>query len=209
MKKRIFVLLILAAFITTGVFAQARQTTPAPAAAPAAAEVKSAFYFDAFPLVKGLVASGDYSADVSAFVLAISGGYERSIASHFSICAGGDLYIGNVDFGFYDVDVVYFAATAQFRWYLMSEDFSKLFVGADIGINVFSYDDETKAEDGGFFGLIGAVKIGYKIQGKGKMYFEPSMSYVLSKVSTMEDSLGATFPTPRGWQGGFRVGWAL
>ena len=218
MTKKITMALVLALFTAGIVFAQARQpapAAPAPAPAPAAPaketakEIKNSFSVDLFPLVKGFTASGEYDAfvpgeddKINTFIFSAALGYERFVKPNYTFGAGLDFYFGDIG-GEYNS--IYFALYAQLRWYLMKEEYSKLFLGADIGINTLSNDGKT--ENGGFFGLFGAVKIGYRILGKGKMYAEPSISYVTSKIGGFGS--GYSVPTPIGLQGGFRLGWVF
>jgi hypothetical protein len=68
-----------------------------------------------------------------------------------------------------------------------------------------SIDGKTKPENGGFTGLIVSLKMGYKLVTKNGFYMEPSLAYVLSKSSIAGDLI----PTPLGWNGGLRLGFAF
>jgi hypothetical protein len=65
-----------------------------------------------------------------------------------------------------------------------------------------SIDGKTKPENGGFTSLIISLKTGYKVITKSGLYLEPSLAYVLSKN-------GMAYPTPLGWNGGLRLGFAF
>jgi hypothetical protein len=207
--KRIVCTVALTCVLIGAVFAQARPATPPaqpakppaqpakPAAAPAAAtsEAKNALGLDLFQLFKGLIAS-DSDSDLSFFI--VSAGYERLVAPHYSF--GVDLDIYFIKLG--KTDGNYFSIAAEGRYYPMSENFEKLFVGVTLGYNQLSIDGKSKPENGGFSGLTTSLKVGYKIIAN-KLYMEPSLAYVLSKTS-ISSMFGV--PTPLGWNGGFRLG---
>jgi hypothetical protein len=195
MTKKIGLILVLV-FCAGLLFAQEEDSGPK--------EIKNAFSMDVFPMIKGFIASeneDDYK--ISFFNLALA--YERLIVPRFSIGGEMDLFFGTFDVGS-TYRATYFALLGQVRWYLI-EDFQKVFVGADIGFNNLSADTALKDAGMKFTGLITAVKIGYKIQYTG-IYFEPSMSYVLSKYAGSYEFIGFSV-TPVGWQGGFRIGYAF
>ena len=193
---------------------QARPAAPAPAApapaaparpaaggAAAATAKQNAITLDLMPLVKGMLMSNQ-DADVWYFPISLS--YERHIASHMSIGGNLDVYFGK--FGEEadgdDIPYMYFGVTAAWRYYPMSEQFEKIFIGALLGFNVQSIDGKTKEEEGGFAGPLIGVNFGYKAF-LGKTFFlEPSMAYVYAKNNGMG-------PTPLGWQGSLRIGIAL
>ena len=193
-------LLVLLAFCACLLFAQE-------------GEKKIAVWADVFPTIKGFIAAGEFDEVTTVTAICLAGGAEYYLSPGFSIGGGLDTYFGSVKFDLgpvtQKVEYFYFALTGQARWYLTAQDHQKLFVGADLGFNRFSIEGKSKAKDGGFSGLIAALKLGYKIQYPKNIYIEPSMSYVLSKTSGMEEELGATFVTPRGWQGGLRVGYVF
>jgi hypothetical protein len=182
---------------------------PAPAApkGPAA----NAIALDVFPLLKGIIASNNSGDDkYTLFCLAV--GYERLIASHFSIGVNLDLYFGKEESKHKDskgdnvteeMSGTYFSLAAEGRYYPLSESFDKLFIGATLGFNTLSIEGHTDPEWGGFTGLITSLKTGYKVVTPKNIYIEPSMSYVLSKMS-LYSLMGAS---PLGWQGGLRVGY--
>jgi len=172
---------------------------------------KNAVAFDVFQLLNGFIQSESGFTDIAS-----SFAYERLIVPHFSI--GGDF-----DFYYFDFDGAngfYFSMAAEGRYYPMSENFDKLFLGTTFGFNVLSLDGKTNTDDGGFIGLITSLKLGYKLIIKN-FYIEPSLGYVLSKSSqgfAILNSLSAMFgssepdiasiniPTPGGWCPGLRLG---
>jgi hypothetical protein len=178
------------------VFAQ--QKAPA---APAAKEASNAVAWDLFPLLMGIVASEKHFTDIN-----FSFAYERLLAPHFSL--GPD-----IDMNFYVFDnrlltrdfiCFYFSAAVEGRYYPQA-NFDKFFVGTTLGFNFLSLDGEKADDDhGGFSGLFVALKMGYKLKFTNFLYMEPSLSYVLSKSSSY-----IPLPTPRGWQGGLRLGFTF
>jgi hypothetical protein len=177
-------------------FAQQKPATPA-ATAPATPEKKAnAVALDLFQLFKGFIAS-DSGNDFSVFV--VSAAYERLVDANFSIGADLDLYF----LGIGNVSGTYFSIAVEGRYYPMSENFEKLFLGAALGYNQLAIDGKTKPEAGGFASLITLLKMGYKVITSKNLYFEPSLAYVLSKSS---DYFGSSLGTPLGWNGGLRFG---
>jgi len=189
MKKIFCVLLLLAC--TGMIFAQEK----AAEGEAASKEGKNTVTLDAIPLFKGIIAS-DSDADIFFFCTAVA--YERLIAPHFSIGAELDLYPGKL----FDVGYMYFGLAAAGRYYPMSEQMEKFFLGASLGFNMQMIDGKTDSEYGGFFGLTIGLKAGYKIM-MGKIFsLEPSMSYTYSKSG----EFWGTIPINLGWQGGLRIG---
>jgi hypothetical protein len=200
MKMKKFVcILILICVVLGAAFAQAKPATPAPAPAPAkpaAAPAKvNAIGLDVFQLVKGTIES-DSDKDVSVFYIFV--GYERHIAPHFSI--GADL-----DMGFLTVKVLdkkyeskYFSIAADGRYYPLSVNFDKLFLGATLGYSQLENDGSTKAENGGFTGLNASLKMGYKVLTEKGFYLEPTLAYAIDKRNTDGE-----------WNCGLRLGWAF
>jgi hypothetical protein len=191
--RKIFVVVLVLLMGASTVFAQE---------AASAEEQKNALSLDLFTLLKGIIASDD-STKTTIFALAV--GYERLVAPHFSIGAELDLYFGKV----YDIDGSYFGLSAVGRYYPMSENFEKFFLGASLGINRFTIDGKADAEYGGFFGLTTNLRAGYKLILPKNVYIEPSMAYVLSKVSLMTLMGTGISVTPLGWQGGLRFGFVF
>jgi len=191
MKKMMFILLVAVCVGTA--FAQAKAPTPAPAAtAPESGAKKNSIALDAFPLFKGIIAS-DSSDEIYYFF--ISAGYERLLVPHFSIGADLDLYI--VSYG--GTGGMYLGMLAEGRYYPQSESFEKFFLGTTFGLSMLSIDGSF---DYGFVGLTTSLKTGYKLIFPKNLYVEPSLSYVLAKYSEF-------VPTPLGWQGGLRIGFAF
>jgi hypothetical protein len=186
-------------------FAQQKPATPAaPApATPAAAKKKAnALALDLFQLFKGFIIT-DNDSDFSVFIA--SAAYERLVAPHFSIGVDLDLYFYKFD----KIEGNYLGLLFEGRYYPMSENFEKLFLGATLGYNQLSIDGKTKPEDGGFSSLITSLKLGYKVITSKNLYLEPSLAYVLSKSSPFADFFGVSMGTPLGWNGGLRIGFVF
>jgi hypothetical protein len=220
--KKILCVLVFTCLVFSAAFAQQRPPatpTPAPSqpakpatpppAAPAPAGSSIAFGLDLFQLFKGFIAS---DSDKKLYYFIISGGFENLIAPNFSIGADLDLYLMKFD----KTDGLYFSLAGEGRYYPMSANFEKFFLGTTLGFNLLSIDGKTKPADGGFVGLITSLKMGYKVILSNNMYLEPSLAYVLSKSSELSQ-LGALFgglglpavPTPLGWNGGLRLGFLM
>ena len=182
MKPKIIAIVLLVCAGT--VFAQETVVSDGP---------KNTVALDLFPLFKGFIAT-DFDSKTGQFCLAFA--YERCIATHFSIGAGIDLYFGTI----YDVTSFYFALAAQGRYYPISENFEKFFIGVSLGFNILTIGGDT--DYGGFAGLTTALAAGYKLLLFGGLYLEPSMAYFLSKT-------GSSPVTPLGWQGGLKIGIAF
>jgi hypothetical protein len=231
MKKMVCILLMMTC--AGMVFAQAKAADPAvpaaaPETAPAPESAKNGIALDLFPLFKGIIAS-DSSGDEKISYFCIAAGYERLIVPHLSIGAALNLYFGNYKYsvpGFsLEKDGNYFSLAGELRIYPQSEDFEKAFVGATLGFNMLSLDGKSDPKDGGFTGLTTSLKAGYKLITSKGIYIEPSLSYVLSKSSFLSGGGGGdewgnaggheggggtlTIPTPLGWEGGFRIGFAF
>jgi hypothetical protein len=188
LKKILVVVLVLLMGAST-VFAQE---------AASAGGQKNALSLDLFQLFKGIIAS-DSDNDTSFFYASVN--YERLVAPHFSIGAQLDLAPGKVS----DIDYMYFGLSAIGRYYPMSENFEKFFLGVGLGfssesIDVSGFDDTT--------GLTVALRAGYKLITSKNIYIEPSMAYVLSKTSLIS-LMGGPSMVPLGWQGGFRFGFVF
>ena len=199
MKKALCILLLVCV-ITGAAFAQQK-----PAATAEASGKNNAVALDLFQLFKGFVAS-DTDRNFGVFIL--SAAYERLLVPHFSLGADLDMYF----MGLHDKPGFYFSLAAEGRYYPQSVNFEKFFVGTTLGFNVLSLDGKTKSDEGGFFGLIVSLKTGYKVITSKNIYMEPSLGYVLSKSSAAGGLLalfGAGIPTPNGWNGGLRVGFAF
>jgi hypothetical protein len=214
--KKILCVLVFTCLVFSAAFAQQRPpttpTTPTPApaqpakpatpatpAAPASAGAPQQLNFglDLFQLFKGFIASDN---DNKLYFFIISGGFENLIAPSFSVGADLDLYLMKFDKKKFDkTDGLYFSLAGEGRYYPMSTNFEKFFLGTTLGFNLLSIDGKTKPADGGFVGLITSLKMGYKLLISDNMFLEPSLAYVLSKSS----GVGIT---PLGWNGGLRVG---
>lgn len=185
--KKIFIMLLLLC-VSTMIFAEEN------------AESANALSLDLFPLLKGFIAT-DSDSNTNFVCLAVS--YERLVASHYSIGVNLDLFPGKV----YDVEYMYFGLNAFARFYPMSANGEKFFLGASVGINRQTVDGKAAAEHGGFFGLTTSLCAGYKALIVGGLYIEPSMSYVLSKIG--EVNMSGASVIPLGWQGGLRLGYSF
>jgi hypothetical protein len=163
---------------------------------------KNGVALDAFQLFKGFIVS-DSNYDFSAFMFSFS--YERLLVPHFSLGGDFDWYY----LGFDGTSGFYFSMAAEGRYYPMSENFEKFFLGTTLGFNVLSLDGSTKPENGGFTGLIISLKTGYKLITAANIYLEPSLSYVLSKSSIASEFFLVFLGTPLGWNGGLRIGFAF
>jgi hypothetical protein len=179
--------IVVFAMLCTGAFSQTAPEQSAEAGA-AAGPAKNAVMLDLMPLFKGILMSdGDHDLIFVPFSLA----YERQIAPHFSIGPELDLY-----FGKYGKPYMYFSMAMFGRYYPMSPNMEKFFLGAVLGFNVQSIDGKTGNEYGGFAGPLLGLRAGYRLL-LGKIFFvEPSMAYVYSKSADWA----------LGWQGGLRLG---
>jgi hypothetical protein len=195
--KKIVCILLLALAGIGAVFAQAQ-----PAPAEASKEVSNNLTIDLFSLAKGIIAS-DSEDKISYF--SIYAGFERLIAPHFSIGADLDMTLGKWD----TINVNYIGIAAEGRYYPMSANFEKFFLGTALGFNTLSVDGKSKPEYGGFTGVTASLKAGYKLLTAKNITIEPSMSYVLSKYSVLAAYFGQAIPSPLGWQGGLRIGAAF
>jgi hypothetical protein len=203
MKKSICVILLL---VCAGALFAQQKAAAAPKDAPKKAAAandpkdwKNAVALDLFPLFKGLVAIDP--GETTGF-FCFSASYERQIIAPFSIGGQIDLYPGKIS----KTDYVYFGMNAFGRFYPMSKAFDKVFVGTSLGFNIQAIDGKNAAKDGGFGGLTVGLSAGYKLVMAKIIYIEPSMSYILSK-SSIASMMGA--PSPLGWQGGLRFGFAF
>lgn len=203
--------MVLVCMSIGAVFAQAKPAETKPAGGEKAAEettaasksgAKNAIALDVFQLTKGFIIS-DSDNDFRVFITSSS--YERLIASNFSLGADLDFYY----YGFSGASGYYFSLAAEGRYYPLSENFEKLFLGTTLGVNMLSLDGSTKPEEGGFTGLITSLKAGYKVITAKNIYLEPSLAYVLSKSSLVSELFGFSMGTPLGWNGGLRIGYAF
>jgi hypothetical protein len=210
--KKLVCIFILICVIMGAAFAQQKPATPAPAPAPAAAPSNkgNAIGMDLFQMVRGFIAT-DRDAEFSAFIIVTS--YERLLGPHFSIGADLDIYFMTLGSGRQSVDGTYLSLAAEGRYYPASENLEKFFIGTTLGFNQLEIDGSKKPENGGFSGLITSLKIGYKVITKAGFFMEPSFAYVLSKSSGAGGFLALfglpSIPTPNGWSGGLRLGWAV
>jgi len=184
--KKILCVLVLICLVFGAAFAQQKP------AANASNNMKNSVGLDLFQMFKGFVASDN---DDKYICFIVSASYERLIASNFSVGADADMYFLSFD----STPGLYFSLAAEGRYY-PAADFDKFFLGTTVGFNLLSIDGSSRPKDGGFFGLITSLKVGYKLVISNNIYLEPSLAYVLSK------SASSAIPTPRGWNGGLRFG---
>ncbi|MCL2806001.1 MAG: autotransporter outer membrane beta-barrel domain-containing protein [Treponema sp.] len=148
---------------------------------------------DLYPLVKGFIATDSGN---STYFICFTLGYERLILPRFTIGANADFFIGSVN----NISYLYFGVSGVGRYYLMSENAEKFFLGASLGFNTQSMNNNN------FTGITAGLSAGYRIMIKS-IYIEPSISYVLSKTRAINFS-GASV-VPLGWQGGLRFGFSF
>jgi len=196
MKKMVCVL-VLACVIVGAVFAQAK-----PAAAPVEKSRKNSIGMDLVPLVRGFINWDERDNLYTYTEFRVSFSYERSVVPHFSIGGNFDTWFSKMDVEYgKDHDSFYVAISGEGRYY-PTANFDKFFVGTALGFNVYSVDGKSKEDDGGFAGLLFAVKTGYKVITSSGFYMEPSLSYVLSESTRTGDG-------PSGWNVGMRLGFSF
>jgi hypothetical protein len=188
----IFAVLVLVS-AGTGVFAQEKKAEDGEPQAPGMK--KNTVSLDAMTMFKGFIAS-DSDADTFFFCTAVA--YERMIVPHFTIGAELDLYPAKL----LDEPYLYLGMAVAARYYPMSGNMDKFFIGTHLGFNVQAVDGETDSKRGGFFGLLIGLRAGYKLMLGKAFSVEPSMSYTYSKSGLFA---GMT-PINLGWQGGLRMG---
>ena len=103
---------------------------------------KNAVTLDLMTLFKGFIAS-DSNSD--SFFGCMAFGYERLILPHFSVGAELDLYPGK----FYDKNFLFFGLAAAARYYPMSENMEKFFMGTLVGFNLLSLDGKINVDSSG------------------------------------------------------------
>jgi hypothetical protein len=130
MAKKMVSVLVLAAVVTAGVFAQSKG--------------KSAVSIDIVPLVR----SGLVVEDTAGFGLGLT--YERLFTGSLSI--GARLEFVSAD------KTTYFGLDAHGRWYPLGASLEKLFLDAGLGYGGLSYDGTTTT-DGLTFGLKAGWKL--------------------------------------------------
>jgi len=188
--KKVFCVLLLVCAGTGMVFAQ-EKAAEGEAAAPK--ERKNTVTLDTISLTKGFIAS-DF--DVDTFFFCIAAGYERQVAPRFTVGAQLDLFPGTV----YDNSYMYFALAAMGRYYPMTENMEKFFLGTVFGFNVESIEGDTS-----FAGLLVGLEAGYKLALGKSFSIEPSMAYIYSKSGGLGLFSGASV-APLGWKAGLRLG---
>ena len=190
-----------------GVFAQdAEEAAPS---ASAGAGKPNGIYLDIMPTLKGFVASYfmDHGGKYEAFTFAISLGYERLVIPHLSAGAAIDLMPGQFKIGKETYPIFGFGMAATCRYYIMSPQMERWFVGFHLGFNLLSVDGSTNAYSnksgdtgGGYVGLTTGVNTGFRIPLGGMFFIEPSIGYNYAKSSTLP------IPTTNGFQGGLKLG---
>ena len=164
-----------------------------------AQDKKNAIAFDGFHLFRGFIAS---DSDADTFFFCIASSFERQVAPRYTVGAELDMFFGNV----YDVGYMYLGMGVNSRFYPMSENMDKLFLGASLGFNMQFVDGKAKTENGGFVGPYIALRTGYKLPLNDTIFVEPSMSYTYSKSN--EFTYGMT-PQNMGWQAALRIGFSF
>ncbi|MDR1398448.1 MAG: hypothetical protein LBJ41_00800 [Treponema sp.] len=109
-----------------------------------------------------------------------------------------DLWFGQAT----KIDIFYFGLAVQVRWYPLSDELDKLFVGTLLDFNLLSYDGKTKPGEGGMAGLVTSLKAGWKLM-FSSIFVEPSMLYIYTKTPSVP------IPTYNGWQTGLTIGGAF
>jgi len=184
---------LVLAFVCTGlVFAQEQiDTEPVTR--------NNAVTWDLMTLLKGFIASDSNTDTVFG---CMTFGYERLILPRFSIGAELDVYPGTL----YDESYLYFGLAAAARYYPLSVNMEKLFIGALVGFNMQFIDGKMDADSEGFSGLFAGLRAGYKLQITDMFFIEPSLSYIYSKTNF--EFLGIA-PHNYGWQVSLRLGISL
>jgi hypothetical protein len=156
-----------------------------------------ALSLDTMALVKGI----DWTdSDKKNSLIPLAVNFEYLVSPRITVGGGADLYFGREA----DVKFFYMNLAAHGRYYGQSTGLDKFFVEAGLGFNMGSCNGEFDKDKGGFNGITGSLKVGYKLM-FGKFFAEPSMAFVYAKSSSWQ----ASVPTPRGWQPGLNIGMAF
>jgi hypothetical protein len=196
MAKRIFSVLVLAAAVAGGAFAQ----TAAKAAAAAGAEdLKMSLSLDLAPtLISFIVGERTDKSGNGKSYFALSPVFEYAIGN-YSIGARMDLVFGTITVFNKDASVTHFGLAAMGRWYPLAK-LQKLYLGTELGFDTCSMKD---VDDALYTGLTFAVRAGWK-QIMGPVFLEPNLAYAVSKSSVTYMPL-----THNGWQPGLNFGLAF
>jgi len=187
--KKLNCLLVLA-FVCTGlIFAQEEiDTEPVTR--------KNTITLDTITLFKGFIAS---DSNTDTFFGCMSFSYERLIFPRFTVGADVDLYPGTLN----NKSFIFFGFAASARYYPMSEEMGKFFLGVLVGLNLLSTEGKVDVNNGDFVGMFAGLRAGYKLHITDMFFIEPSMSYVYSKTNF---ELMGLIPHNYGWQASLRVG---
>ena len=180
---------------TGAVFAQQRTSAQQQAQVK-----KNAITLDIFHLMRGFIAS---DSDTKTFFVCIDMTYERLVTSRISIGPELEVQFGKI----WDDNSIYFGLGFNGRYYPLSEQMDRLFLGASLGFNLMAIDGKIKKEHGGFIGPYVAATMGYKVHLVRNVFFiEPSLSYTYAKASEMY--WGMT-PWNLGWNAALRIGFSF
>jgi len=187
--KKLNCLLVLALVCAGLVFAQ----KPAETASDTR---NNAITLDLLTLFKGFIAS-DSNTDTVFGCMAFA--YERLILPHFSVGAEVDLYPGTLN----NKSFMFFGFAAAARYYPLSTDMDKFFIGTLLGFNLLSTEGKIDVDNGDFTGMFAGLRSGYKLHLTDMFFIEPSISYTYSKTNFEYMGL---IPHNFGWQASLRVG---
>jgi hypothetical protein len=151
-------LIVMAAVVSSGIFAQA----------------KNSVSLDVAPLFKGFIES---DSNAKTFYFGLAASYERHLVPHVSVGGAVTLLTQSFDG---EVGHTYLGFDAHGRYYPQSESMEKLFLDAGIGFNVII----PKAGDAAG-GVTLGVKGGYKWNIKPWLFVEPSFGYNMVKTAGM------------------------
>jgi hypothetical protein len=184
MARKIVLVLILAAVVAGGAFAQS-------------ADPKMALSFDLAPLFTGFIAGEDTDTIDKTFI-ALSPVFEFAIGN-YSIGARADFVFGTIKTVATKQSITHIGIAAIGRWYPLAK-LHKLYVGTELGFDTCSMED---VDDPLYTGLTFALRMGWK-HIMGTVFLEPSLGYAVSKTA------GAYMPlTPDGWEIGLNFGLAF
>jgi hypothetical protein len=184
MARKIVLVLVLAAAVAGGAFAQSE-------------DIKMSLSLDLAPMLTGFVAGEDTETSEKSF-FALSPVFEYAIGN-YSIGIRADFVFGSFRVDNKKQNITHIGMAAIGRWYPLAK-LQKLYLGTELGFDTCSWED---ADDPLYTGLTFALRAGWKHL-MGKLFLEPSLGYVVSK------SAGAYMPlTPVGWQIGLNFGLAF
>jgi hypothetical protein len=191
--KRIFSVLVLAAAVAGGAFAQTEAQPEAQSKGPTVS-----LSLDLAPTLIGFIAGESEKGGNGKSFFALSPVFEYAIGN-YSLGARMDLVFGTVTVSKKDLSVIHFGLAAIGRWYPLAK-LHKLYLGTELGFDTCSMKD---VDDALYTGLTFAVRAGWK-QLMGPVFLEPNIAYAVSKSSSASMPL-----THNGWQPGLNFGFAL